>query len=68
MEPPAVAPERAEISAAMAQAALERDRQWRVQECAREIQPILERYQCQITGAFIWEDGQGQVQVQIVAR
>jgi len=63
-----VMPPHEEITAAVAQAALERDRQARVQACAQELQKLLQRHNCALQGVFIWQGGQGRVEVQIVAR
>jgi hypothetical protein len=68
MELSDVAPEREQISAALARDVLEKERQERQAACAREIQEILERHNCQLAGAFIWQNGQGQVQIQVVAQ
>lgn len=67
MNPEDVAPDRAQISAAMAQAALERDRKERAAACATEIQAALERHQCRLDGIFTFAGGRGDVQVRIVA-
>lgn len=55
-------------TAAVAQAALEKDCQPQIQSCAVEIQQALERHNCQLSGVFVWENSCGNVQVRIAAR
>lgn len=66
MNPDEVMPPKEEISAAVAQAALEADRKRRAQACAAEVQSALERHGCRLDGQFAWSAGQGRVDVRIV--
>jgi len=68
MEASEVMPEKEQITAAVAQATLERDRQYRVAQCAQRIQEALQEWGCQLAGAFVWEGGQGRVDIRVVGR
>ena len=66
MNPDDVMPAKEEITAAVAQAAIEADRKRRAQACAVEVQAALERHGCRLAGQFVWAAGQGRVDVRIV--
>jgi len=61
-------PDQVEISTAVAREALERDARHRVEQAGREIQAILDRYQCVMRAVIVLTDGNQASRVEIVAQ
>ena len=58
----------ASISTAQAKAAIEQERTERAKQCAAEVDAVLKKYNCSLSGAMLIKHGAApELQIQIVA-